>query len=111
VLIDFFVTIESYFKRLESYTEVPPTAEMTNMMVKITSEVLSIVAAATDGIRHGGSSELIDIQKFPLSYSTFLEKYLEKLMRIRTNEWRSSLSKFTMELVQMAIVETSKVTK
>ena len=92
--------------------EVPPTAGMTNAMVKLTAAVLSIIAAATTGIRHGGSSELIDIQKLPLSYSTFLEKYLEKLMNVRTAGYgRSSLSELTMEVVQMAIVETSNVTK
>jgi hypothetical protein len=67
VLIDIFVRIETYFKRLESYIEVPPTAEMTNVMVKITTEVLSIIAFATKGIKHGGSSELIDIYKFALA--------------------------------------------
>ena len=107
-----FVRIETYFKRLESYMEVPPTAGMTNAMVKLTTVVLSIIAAATSGLRYGGSSELIDIQKLSLSYSTFLEKYLEKLMRVRTaGDGRSNLSEYTMEVVQMAIVETSKVTK
>jgi hypothetical protein len=92
--------------------EVPPTAGMTNAMVKLATAVLSIIADATRNIKHGGSSELIDIQKLPLSYSTFLEKYLEKLMEVRTaGDRRSNLSKFTMEVVQMAIVETSKVTK
>ncbi|KAH9995291.1 hypothetical protein BJV77DRAFT_1157897 [Russula vinacea] len=93
VLIDILVRIESYFKRLESYTEVPPTPEMTNVMVKITTEVLSIVAFATDSIKHGGS-----------------EKFMKKLMDVRTGDARSYLSKFTIEVVQMAIVETSKVT-
>jgi hypothetical protein len=78
VLIDILVRIESYFKRLESYTEVPPTPEMTNVMVKITTEVLSIVAFATDSIKHGGSGELIDIHKLPLPYSTFFRKIHEK---------------------------------
>ena len=78
MLIDILVRIESYFKRLELYTEVPPTSEMTNVMVKITTEVLSIVAFATRSIKHGGSSELIDIHKLPLPYSTFFRKIHEK---------------------------------
>ncbi|KAF8488447.1 hypothetical protein F5888DRAFT_1893375 [Russula emetica] len=34
VLIDIFVRIETFFKRLESYTEVPPTAAMTDVIVR-----------------------------------------------------------------------------
>ena len=78
MLIDILVRIESYFKRLELYTEVPPTSEMTNVMVKITTEVLSIVAFATRSIKHGGSSELIDIHELHLPYSTFFRKFYEK---------------------------------
>jgi hypothetical protein len=61
VLVDIFVRIESFFKRLESYTEVPPTDAMTNVTVKIMTEVLSILAIATKEIKEGQSSELIDI--------------------------------------------------
>ena len=61
MLVDIFVRIESFFKRLESYTEVPPTDAMTNVTVKIMTEVLSILAIATKEIKEGQSSELIDI--------------------------------------------------
>jgi len=57
VLIDVFVRIEGFFKRLESYTKVPPTAAMTDIIVKITIEVLSILAIATKEIKRGRSSE------------------------------------------------------
>jgi hypothetical protein len=56
VLIDIFVRIESFFKRLESYTEVRPTAAMTDVIVKIIIEVLSILAVATKHIKQGRSS-------------------------------------------------------
>ena len=36
--------ISSFFKRLESYTEVRPTAAMADVIVKIVIEVLSILA-------------------------------------------------------------------
>ena len=61
MLVDIFVRIESFFKRLESYTEVPLTDAMTNVTVKIMTEVLSILAIATKEIKEGQSSELIDI--------------------------------------------------
>jgi hypothetical protein len=57
VLIDIFVRIESFFKRLESYTTVPPTVAMTDVIVKIMIEILSILAIATKEIKRGRSSE------------------------------------------------------
>ena len=68
MLIDIFVRIESFFKRLESYTEVPPTAAMSDVIVKIMIEVLSILAIATKEIKQGRASELIDIHKLLLTY-------------------------------------------
>jgi hypothetical protein len=67
VLIDIFVRIESFFKRLESYTEVPPTAAMSDVIVKIMIEVLSILAIATKEVNQGRSSELIDIHTLLLT--------------------------------------------
>jgi hypothetical protein len=60
VLIGVFVRIESFFKRLETYTEVRPTAAMTDVIVQILIEVLSILAIATKQIKQGRSSESID---------------------------------------------------
>ena len=68
MLIDIFVRIESFFKRLESYTEVRPTAAMTDVIVKIMIEVLSILAIATKEIKQGRSSESIDIHKLLFTY-------------------------------------------
>jgi hypothetical protein len=73
VLADIFVRIEGFFRRLESYTEVPPTAAMTDVIVKILIEVLSILAIATKRIKQGRSSELIDIHNLLLPY--FLQKH------------------------------------
>ena len=57
VLIDVFVRIEGFFKRLAAYTEVPPTAAMTDLIVTIITEVLSILAIATKEVKRGRSSE------------------------------------------------------
>jgi hypothetical protein len=61
MLIDIFARIENFLKRLESYTEVPPNDSMTNVVLKIMTEVLSILAIATKEIQEGRSSEFIDI--------------------------------------------------
>ena len=50
MLIDLFERIESFFKRLESYTELKPSEAMTDMMAKIMVEVLSIMAIVTVAI-------------------------------------------------------------
>ena len=68
MLIEIFVRIESFFKRLESYTEVRPTAAMTDVIVKIIIEVLSILAVATKHIKQGRSSESIDVDKLFITY-------------------------------------------
>ena len=49
--------IEGFFNRLVSYTEVPPTTAMTGVIVKIITEVLSILAIATKEVKRGRSSE------------------------------------------------------
>ena len=56
-LSDLFDRIENFFKRLESYTEVPPTNAMTDIIVKIMVEVLNIFAIATKDMKHGRASE------------------------------------------------------
>ena len=57
MLVDIFSRIEKFFKRLESYTEVPPTAAMTDMIVEIMVEVLGIMAIATKEVKERRSSE------------------------------------------------------
>ncbi len=56
-LVNAFERIEIFFRRLESYTEVPPTAEMMNITMNIMVEVLCILAIATKEIKQGRMSE------------------------------------------------------
>jgi len=46
-----------FFRRLETYTQVPPTPEMTDMIVQIMVEVLSILGIATKEVRQGRLSK------------------------------------------------------
>ena len=55
-LVDVFERVENFFKRLETYTEVPPTAAMTDIIVKIMVEVLGILAISTKEINQGRTS-------------------------------------------------------
>jgi hypothetical protein len=56
-LVDIFERIENFFRRLENYTEVPPTPQMMDIIGKIMVEVLSILAIATKEIKQGRTSK------------------------------------------------------
>ena len=58
-LIDIFERMEMFFRRLETYTEVPSTEEMMDMIILIMVEVLSIFGTATKEIRQGQMSKYL----------------------------------------------------
>jgi hypothetical protein len=68
VLIDVFERIENFFRRLEIYTDVPPTPAMTDMMVKIMVEVLDILGTATKEMKESRASRSL----FPLGCSRLM---------------------------------------
>ena len=58
-LITIFERIESFFRRLEEYAEVPMTDAMRDIMVKIMVEVLEIFGIMTKEIKQGRARESI----------------------------------------------------
>ena len=46
-LVDIFERIESYFQRIQIYTQVPVTMEMMDTIIQIMVEVLTILGIAT----------------------------------------------------------------
>jgi hypothetical protein len=56
-LVGIFEHIESFFQRLEIYTEVSPTIEMMDAFIQIIVEVLSIIGIATKQTKQGRMSE------------------------------------------------------
>jgi hypothetical protein len=58
-LIDVLNRIERFFQRLEIYTGITPTTAMTDMIVEIMVEVLTIFAIATKEVKRGRFSELV----------------------------------------------------
>ena len=110
MLIDIFVRIEGFFKRLVLYTEVPATAAMTDVIVTIITEVLSIVAIATKEVKRGRSSEC-DLHPYTALDLHSVEKFVNKLLG--KNDMEDALKRLdtlTMEEARMAIVENLKVT-
>ncbi|KAN0128658.1 hypothetical protein V8E53_013577 [Lactarius tabidus] len=93
-LIDLFERIENFFKRLESYTSVPPTDAMTDIIVKIMVEVLNIFAIATKEMRRGRAT-----------------KFLKKLIgKKEMEEALKRLDKLTQDEARMAAAEILKLT-
>jgi hypothetical protein len=57
-IIEIFNRIEHFFRRLEIYTTLTPTAAMMDIIVEIMVEVLAILAIATREVKCGPLSEL-----------------------------------------------------
>jgi hypothetical protein len=53
MLVEHFSRVEYFFNRLETYTTVPPTAAMTNIIVEIMVAMLSFLALATKELKRG----------------------------------------------------------
>ncbi|KAH8999577.1 hypothetical protein EDB86DRAFT_3242615 [Lactarius hatsudake] len=88
-LVDLFGRMEYFFKRLEKYIDVRPTAAMTNIIVKIMAEVISILGTVTKEIRQGRT-----------------KKYLKKLVgRNDVEDALQRLDRLTQEEARMAAVE------
>ena len=56
-LVDLFECIGNFLKRLRIYTDVPMSPSMTDIIVKIMVELLSVFALATKQIKQGRLSK------------------------------------------------------
>ncbi|KAF8487429.1 hypothetical protein DFH94DRAFT_678453 [Russula ochroleuca] len=93
-LIDVLERMESFFRRLEIYTEVPATTEMMDTIILIMVEVLSILGIATKEIKQGR-----------------MKKYGKKLIgRTDMADALKRLDKLTQEEARMAVAQNLKAT-
>src|SRR5260370_2028191 len=65
-LIDLFSSIERFFQRLEIYTGITPTTAMTEIIVDIMVEGLTILAIATKEVKRGRLSESLMMCRFTI---------------------------------------------
>ena len=114
VLVTIFEQIESFFRRLEEYAEVPMTDSMKDIMVKIMVEVLEIFAIMTKEIKQGRASESIPDDMFLVvdrDSERHLKNFFKKLIGKKgIEDALSKLDRLTREEVDMAIAEIRKVT-
>jgi hypothetical protein len=78
-LLGLFECLASFLKRLEIYTTIPPTSVLTEVVLKILVELLSVLALASKQIKQGRFS------KCTLTYTLFVvqcaaEKFTKKLL-------------------------------
>ncbi|KAH9013803.1 hypothetical protein EDB83DRAFT_2184415, partial [Lactarius deliciosus] len=94
-LVDLFGRLEYFFKRLEKYIEVRPTATMTDIIVKIMVEVLSILGIVTKEVGQGRT-----------------KAYLKKLIgRKDVEDALQRLDALTQEEARMAAAEALTITR
>ncbi|KAH8983642.1 hypothetical protein EDB92DRAFT_2117399 [Lactarius akahatsu] len=82
ILVDIFGRIESFFVRLEIYTEVLLTPAMTNKMVEITVEILDILATATKEMGQSRAKKFLK----KVAGRTDLEDGMKKLDKLINDE-------------------------
>ena len=82
--------MEFFFLRLETYTKVPLAAGMTDIIIKVMLEVLTVLAIATKVMKHGRMSESV-LRGSPNLNSVLSRKILEEVDRKRRD--REGLTK------------------
>ena len=75
-IVGLLESIETFLKRLDIYTKVPPTPAMDEIVVKILVELVSTLALATKELKQGRPSEFIFANV--LSYSGPLREIRQK---------------------------------
>jgi hypothetical protein len=102
-----FEHIEYIFRPLEIYNNIPMTAGMTDMIVNVMTEVLSIIAIVKKKINQNPAGEFIHRDGLRLSVYLSSGKLLKKLVKkdndIQIALWR--LDKVTTEEARMVAAE------
>ena len=105
MLVDLFERIGRFFRRLESYTERAASEGMTDMMMEVAVEVLSVLAIVTVEIKQTRRSQFITNKFWGLTHVS-LEKFLKKLLgRNDVENALKRLDRLTQEEAKMATAE------
>ena len=90
-LLNLFECLGSFFKRLEVYTTISPTPMMTDLIIKIMVELLSVLALATKQIKQGRFSECA--VRYMLLLLNVSEKFMKTLWGKRKNKIQVALER------------------
>ena len=115
-LMEIFKRIESFFRRLEEYAEVPTIqteASIKHVIVEIMVEVLGIFAILTKEIKQGKTSQSITHRTSSVADKntvTYLKKYLNRLIgRADIEGALENLRRLTNEEFKTAVAQIWKV--
>jgi hypothetical protein len=104
--------MEYFFKRLETYIKIRPTAAMIDIIVKIMVEVISILGIVTKEIQQGRTSMPFPIGIISLNPDLHAERYLKKLFGLKyVEDALQRLDKLTQEEARMAAAEALTITR
>jgi hypothetical protein len=105
-LLDLFECLGNFLKRLEIYTTITPTPIMTDIIIKIMVELLSVLALATKQIKQGRFSKCPVTYTLPVAQCA-TEKFAKKLLgdsEIETILQR--LDRLTQDEARMTVAQT-----
>ena len=108
-LLDLFECLGSFLKRLEIYTNIPSTPIITEIIVKILVELLSVLALATKQIKQGRFSKHFICYRLPIAQCA-TEKFAKKLMgESEVEAVLHRLDRLTQDEARMAVAQTLSV--
>jgi hypothetical protein len=98
----------NFLKRLEIYTRIPPSPILTEVIVKIMVEILSVLALASKQIKQGRFSECVVAHTYRLSMTQYtLEKFTKKLLgESEIEAVLQRLDRLTQDEAQITAVQT-----
>ena len=108
-LIELFERLSNFLKRLEIYTTIPPSLLMTDLIVKITVELLSVLALATKKYQEGRFSKC-RFTRISHEAQHITEQFIKKLSEEgKIVDALRKLDRLTQEDVRMAVAQTLSV--
>jgi hypothetical protein len=105
-LLDLFECLGDFLKRLEIYTTIPPIPIMSDIIIKIMVELLSVLALATKQITQGRFSEYAVTYNLPVAQCG-TEKFGKKLLGDSEIEAvLQKLGRLTQDEARMTVAQT-----
>ena len=105
-LLELFECLGSFLKRLEIYMTIPPTTMMTDIIVQIMVEVLSVLALATKQIKQGRFSKCAITYTLSMAQCA-IEKFAKKLLGDSEVEAvLQRLNRLTQDEARMTVAQT-----
>jgi hypothetical protein len=105
-LLELFECLGSFLQRLEIYVTIPPTTMMTDIIIRIMVEVLSVFALATKQLRQGRFSKCALTYTLPLAQCS-KEKFAKKLLgESEVEAVLQRLNRLTQDEARMTVAQT-----